>query len=148
MTMNASLARQHASAVLAAPVVSDDDVLARVSAIVEPAHRLQPALWLFFIDKDGIQANVIVPVSDIPAVPELKAIGNLCQVIAHVIGSCVPGGRAVVTLARPGTVQPRQPDRDWLIALRWGMATYGTPIRMLCLATPDGVRELGPVSAT
>jgi hypothetical protein len=34
-----------------------------------------------------------------------------------------------------------------MLALQWGVAAYGTPIRMLCLATPDGVRELGPVTA-
>jgi hypothetical protein len=131
---------------LSVPVVTDDDVIARVTALIEPRQRRRPALWLFFVRPDGSQSQLVIPVSDIPEVPELPLIGNLCQVIAQVIGSSIPGGRAVIILARPGTRQPRKPDREWLRALQWGVATYGTPIRMFCLATPEGVRELGPVA--
>jgi hypothetical protein len=63
------------------------------------------------------------------------------------IGSCAPGGRAVVTLVRPGPGHPRKAAQDWLLALQWGVACYGTSIRMICLATPDAARELGPLAA-
>jgi hypothetical protein len=62
-----------ASDLLATPVRTDADVLARISAIIDAEARAVPALWLFFLGHDGLQNNVVVPVDDIPEFPDPRS---------------------------------------------------------------------------
>lgn len=135
-----------ASDLLAMPVRTDADVLARIGAIIDAEARAVPALWLFFLGHDGLQNNVVVPVDDIPEFPDPRLVANVCYIVTRVLAE-TPGGSAVITLSRPGPADRGEPDLEWLRALQDGAATHQTPIRMLCLATPSGVRELGPVRA-
>lgn len=77
------------------------------------AARHRRTLWLLFLERDGTQADHVMPVDGLPD--------------------------------RPGA--PRRTDADRQLppraAARGG---YATPVRMLCLATPEGVRELGLVT--
>lgn len=136
----------HATEVLATPVRTDADVLARVDAIVDEQARELRTLWLFFIGPDGLQSNVVVPVDPLPDDPDTELVGSLCQIVSEVLSGSLPGGRAVVTLSRPGAAGPGAGDLRWLRALQEGIAGHDTPVRMLCLATPAGVTELGPVA--
>lgn len=139
-------ARQRASDLLPVPVVTDQDVLRRVAAIIDPAARNNRTLWLFFLGPGGRQASLIVPIDDIPEHPAAGSIGNVCYIAAEVLTQASPGGSAVITLSRPGSTRLTDSDRHFLRALQRGASTHATPVRMLCLATPQGVRELGPVS--
>lgn len=131
---------------LAIPVVTDQDVLDRVAAIIDPAARRHRTLWLFFLDHEGSQANLIVPIDDIPERPAAGMIGNVCYIAAEALAQREPGGAVVITLSRPGTTRLTESDRYFLRALQHGASTHATSVRMLCLATPAGVRELGPVT--
>ncbi len=51
----------------------------------------------------------------------------------------------VITLGRPGTPRRTSADTHLLRALQHGASRHATPVRMLVLATPEDVRELGPV---
>lgn len=62
-----SPADRAASELLAVPVITDHDVLARVGAIIDTVARRDRALWLFFLERDGIQANLVMPIDNIPA---------------------------------------------------------------------------------
>jgi hypothetical protein len=74
-------------------------------------------------------------------------IGTVCHVASEVIARCSPGGSVVIALSRPGTAELTSSDIHFLGALQRGASVHGTPVRMLCLATPAGTRELGPASA-
>jgi hypothetical protein len=50
----------------------------------------------------------------------------------------------VLTLCRDGTLELTESDRQWLRLLQGGIKEHAAPVRMLCLATPEGVRALGP----
>jgi len=141
--MNMPLARD----VLAEPVKTDADVLARVAAIISEDARALRTLWLFFLDSRGTQSNVVVPIDDLPGLPDEEFAGGICQIVSQVVAESVPGGTAVVTLSRPGPPVPGEGDLRWAAALRRGAARHETPVRMVCLATPGGVRELGSVAA-
>jgi hypothetical protein len=52
----------------------------------------------------------------------------------------------VITLTRPGPAEFGDVERHWYHVLTDGGRQHDTPLRMLCLATPDGVRELVPPS--
>lgn len=143
--MTNSPARQTAAALLAMPVITDADVLDRVAAIVSPADRRYRTLWLFFLRRDGIQANLVVPIDDLPERPDTAVLDNVCYVASESIAQAPSLAAAVITLSRPGTLRRNDSDRHFLRAFQHGAGRHATPIRMLVLATPEGVRELGPV---
>lgn len=132
--------------VLANPVRTDSDVLARVAAITSGQPPEPRALWLFFIGPDGLQSNVVVPIDPLPAAPDAALVGNVCHIVSEVLSGSLPGGQAVLTLSRSGTAEHTEEDLRWLRALQDGAARHQTPVRMLCLATPAGVSELGPAT--
>jgi len=132
---------------LATPVRTDADVLARVATVIDDEARALHALWLFFLDRDGMQNEVVVPIDCIPELPDPHLAGTVCYVISQLLSGAEPDGSAIITLSRPGMTDLGDADRHWLKALQQGAATHQSPIRMLCLATPGGVRELGPVAA-
>jgi hypothetical protein len=137
------------SELLATPVRTDEDVLARVALIIDDEARRLRALWLFFLDSDGLQNEVVVPIDCIPVLPDPQLVGSVCHVVSGLLSGAArgaPDGSAIITLSRPGMADLADTDRHWLSALQQGAATHRSPIRMLCLATPDGVRELGPVA--
>lgn len=137
--------RQTAPELLAIPVITDQDVLDRVAAIVSPAARQHRTLWLFFLRRDCVQANLVVPIDDIPDRPEAGAIDQVCYVAAESIAQAPSLLSVVITVSRPGTLRRADADRHLLRALQRGAERHATPIRLLVLATPEGVRELGPV---
>ena len=140
-----SPAGQAAPELLAVPVVTDHDVLARVGAIIDPAVRRDRALWLFFLERAGTQANLVVPIDDIPERPDAPSVANVCYVASESVARAPRILSVIITLSRPGTVRRTESDRHILRALQHGAARHATPVRMLVLATPEGVRELGPV---
>jgi hypothetical protein len=140
-----SPARPTAPELLAVPVITDRDVLDRVAAIISPAARRYRTLWLFFLHRDGIQANLVVPIDDIPERPDAGVIGNVCYVAAQSIAQAPSLLSVIITLGRPGPVRRTDADRHLLHVLQHGASRHATPVRMLVLATPEGVRELGPV---
>jgi hypothetical protein len=145
--MTNSPACQGAAERLAGPVISDDDVLGRVGAVIGPAARHRRMLWLFFLERDGTQADPVLPVDGLPGRPGAAA-GHVCYLAAQSIAHAPGLASVVITFTRPGTLQRTDADRHLLRALQHGACRYATPVRMLCLATPDGVRELGPVRPT
>lgn len=132
---------------LATPVRTDADVLARVATVIDEQARALRALWLFFLDREGLQNEVVVPIDCIPVQPDPGLAGSVCYVVTQLLNGAEPEGTAIITLSRPGVNDLGDTDRRWLRALQQGAATHRSPIRMLCLATPGGVRELGPVGA-
>jgi hypothetical protein len=135
-----------AAELLAVPVITDDDVLDRVCAVISPAARRHRALWLFFLQEGGIQANLIVPIDDIPERPDAALVANVCRVASESIAQAATLVSVIITFSRPGPPLPGADDLRLLRALRHGAVKHATPVRLLCLATPDGVSELGPGS--
>ena len=127
------------------PVITDADVLARVDAIIEPEARRERALWLFFLYPDGTQAPAIVPLHDLPEMPAEDDAEVPFHLLRHFYGTADgPDLYFILTIVRDGTTDLTESDRQWLRVLRWGIEEHVTPVRMLCLATPEGVRGLGP----
>jgi len=138
-------ARPAAAGLLAVPVITDADVLERVAAVVSPAARRHRTLWLFFLRRDGTQANIVVPVDEFPARPRASVVGDICHVASASVARAPGLDSVIFTLARPGPPRRTGADRCLLRALRSAASRHATPVRMLVLATPGGVRELGPV---
>jgi hypothetical protein len=145
--MTNSSAGQGCAGLLIAPVTSDGEVLGRVAAVISPAARHRRTLWLLFLTRDGTQADRVMPVGGLPDRPGAAA-AHVCYLASQSIGQSPGLVSVVITLTRSGALQRTDADRHLLRALQHGASRYATPVRMLCLATPDGVRELGPVRPT
>jgi hypothetical protein len=130
------------------PVVTDADVLARVDAIIEPDARRERSLWLFFFYSDGTQAPVIVPLDDMPELPADDDAEVPFHMLRHFYGLDDGGDDLsfVLAICRDGTLELTVSDRQWLRVLQSGITEYAAPVRMICLATPEGVRGLGPAT--
>ena len=127
---------------LTSPLSTDQDVLRRVDRLVDQPSRSNRALWLLFVSSDGVQLPVVVPIDGLPEQPDAQFVGNMCFVIADVLAHQVPGGTAVVVLARPGGETVDDTDRCWSRTIHGAARERGASIRMLCLATQTSVRQL------
>ena len=127
------------------PVITDADVLARVDEVIEPAARRERALWLFFFYSDGTQAPVLVPIDDMPELPGDDDAEVAFHMLRHFYGLTDDDDLSfVLTVCRDGSLEQTDSDRQWLRVLQGGINEYAAPVRMICLATPEGVRDLGP----
>ena len=124
------------------PISTDTEVIDRVDQLIDVEDRRDRSLWLIFLTADGIQLPVVVPVDDMPISPDPDTTGNICHMITHVLRDAAPGGSVVITLVRENGLSVTGPDQQWLMALKSAAATAGLHLRMLCLATRDGTRQL------
>ncbi len=130
----------------ASPVRTDDDVLRRVDLLLDENARQLRSMVLLFLDADGVQLPVVVPIDDVPERPDPLVVGNLCWICAEA-ATRYPGGSAILVLTRPGAAEPDEADRRWYQLLLEAARQHHAPIRMVCLATPVSVRSLsGPSS--
>jgi hypothetical protein len=125
-----------------APLYTDRDVLQRVDYLIDQPSRRQRSVWLAFLSPDGIQLPVVTPIDAAPERPDSRGARNLCHMAAHVLADAAPGGSAVIALTRPGGGTVDDTDRCWFAALHSAARDEVVTIRMLCLATSDGVRQL------
>jgi hypothetical protein len=125
-------------------LLTDTDVLDRVRQLVGPA-TVARQLWIMFVDGDGRQAPVILPISDIPLHPEARVIDNLAAVMA---GMCtdlttdVGRGSVILTLERIGRDSVLAADRRWAAALREACDRAGATLRGVYLSTSGGVHRI------
>ena len=127
---------------LLAPLETDTDVLDRVGQLIDLDSRRDRSLWLMFLAANAVQLPVVVPIDDVPANPDPRDAGSICDMTAHVLNDAAPGGSVVVTLTRERGRTVADSDQQWSAALRAAAAQTGVNLRMICLATTDGVRRL------
>jgi hypothetical protein len=123
---------------------SDADVLDRVGACIDKQSRTGRSLWIMFVDPGGAQLPVLVPIDGVPECPEPDDARAVCHLITQVLNDAAPGGSAVISLTRSGTGHIRESDRRWTSTLLRAAADEDTSLRMVCLATSDGMCQLGP----
>jgi hypothetical protein len=124
-----------------AAIGADAGVLDRVRQVVSQDTERDRLCLLFFAPEED-QLPVVVSIDDLPADPDPGTAGSICDVIANVLGRAVPGSSAAVALVRPNDVSVTDADLQWLMALRAATERAALNLRMLCLATRDGVRRL------
>jgi hypothetical protein len=126
------------------PLTTDEEVLARVRTVVGAARTRQ--LWILFVDGDGRQSPVVVPIADVPHRPEPRGLAGLTRVLRGLRGELVTDrgpGAVIVARERPGGDTVLDADREWAAALAETCRTAGVALRATVLSTPGGVRWLG-----
>lgn len=131
----------------APPLLTDADVLERVRELVGPAcvHR---QLWAMWVDGDGRQAPVMMPVEDLPSRPDERLLDGLCSVLGglrdELRTDAGPGG-VILTVERFGPDRVGTVDQLWAAALGDCCVHAGMQLRGTFLSTPGGVRPLPPL---
>ena len=126
------------------PIRSDEELTARWANVLEPLVFTARSLWLTWIDHDGMALPVVLPIDDIPLVPDPEMLEGLRRVHVGVARSHLPsGGRLAMALCRPGRPEVTEDDEAWAEALR--VAFDGVPVApypSLHLAAGGHVGEL------
>ncbi len=125
-------------------LLTDADVLERVEQLVGRA-TVARQLWVMFVDGDGKQAPVIMPISDLPLRPEARVIDNLAAVLAGMCADLtteVGSGTVILTLERIGRDAVLAVDRQWAAALREACDRAGAALRGVYLSTSGGVHRI------
>jgi hypothetical protein len=117
-------------------------ILDRIGQLIPPPAREWRSLVLFFLDGDARTLPVVVPVDDLPEDPEPAVIGNLCWILSQVLGEQEPEASVVIMLTRPGAAEPDRGDLIWRDRMSDAATRQGARVRLICLATPDGLLGL------
>jgi hypothetical protein len=120
------------------PLTTDEEVLARVRLLVGAAHALQ--IWIMFVDGDGRQSPVVVPIADIPR-PD--ALARVLRGLRNELTTDHGPGAVIVTRERTGDDAVLATDRGWAAMIVDVCRTAGVALRATLLSTPGGVRWLG-----
>ncbi len=125
-------------------LLTDADVIDRVRDLVGPACT-DHQLWIMFVDGDGRQAPVVMPVSGLPDRPDPGGTSGLDHVLASVrddLATDLGPGSVILTLERLGPDLTLPRDRDWAQALTDACIAARVELRGIFLSTRGGVRRL------
>lgn len=125
-------------------LLTDADVLARVSSLVGRAC-VDRQLWIMFVDGDGRQTPVVVPVSDNPHRPLPHLLTGLTEVLRGLradLATDLSPGSVILTVERRGQERASTLDRDWVAALVRTCHAAEIGLRGVFLSSDAGVRRL------
>jgi len=98
-------------------------------------------LWVIFLDGDVRLQPPIMPIEDLPALPDRRMVANLALALGH-LHETGDFASAALLLSRPGPAQMTDADRQWARVLREEFAAISSwPVH---LATRDRVQVFAP----
>jgi len=126
------------------PVRTAAELTERWARLLSPPVFRRRELWLAWLDDDGLMLPVVVPVDDVPLVPDLPMLDGLKQVNAGVLDDHLDGrGTLAMALCRPGVPAVRDDDRVWADTLgaaldgRWSLHLAAGGIVTPLVEPPD-----------
>jgi hypothetical protein len=100
------------------PVRTAAELTRRWETLLDPPVFSARSLWLTWLD-DRLMLPLVIPVDDIPAVPDRPMLANLAQVCESIVESHVAGlGHVALALCRPGRPKATKDDEAWERGLR------------------------------
>ncbi|WP_146192441.1 hypothetical protein [Cellulomonas sp. WB94] len=115
------------------------DVLMRV---VGPERDGPPALWFLVLDAADQVLPLVLPIAEVPTVPDAVVAANLVHVLASVLEHDAPGGSVVVGYVRRGGGDLGAFEAGWSSALHVGAHREAVRIRAEAAIGRDRARIL------
>ena len=130
------------------PIRSAEELTRRWAGLLEPPIFGARSLWLNWLD-DGLMLPVVVPVDDIPLVPDSRLLSGLVQVHDGVADAHIAGeAHLAMALCRPGRPAITADDDEWAEGLREALEDQIEGTWSLHVAAAGLVTELvAPYSA-
>lgn len=126
---------------LETPVLTDDDMHARIVTIVGPA--MFPQLWLLFFTPLGYQLPLVVPLADPEeGLPESEQCEVMLSALAGAAREMADHPCGVLVIERPDQTTIRTRDQKWARRLHVASNTVGLPLRGAYISLASGVRPL------
>ncbi|WP_104524618.1 hypothetical protein [Blastococcus atacamensis] len=101
------------------PVRSAAELTSRWSALLDPPEFAARSLVLTWFASDGRQEPMVIPVEDVPRVPDVALLVDVRQLHESVLTGQLGGrGHLALALCRPGSGSPTPDDEAWVEALR------------------------------
>jgi hypothetical protein len=105
-----------------APVRTPTELTARWSDLLAPSVFAGRSLWLAWMQPDGVMLPLLIPVDDLPRLPEPALVDGLRTMHDAVVAtSGADRLHLALALARPGGPPVTRPDVAWSEALRTGV---------------------------
>lgn len=124
------------------PIRTDNDLLARWQELMGAGGFARRSLWLIFVNDRGEQAELIMPIDDIPMLPDPKEVAGIAELIAGVRDR-LDVAQVPLLLSRPGPSYITEGDRRWAMALTEALRDQ-RPHWPIHLATCDRVQVFAP----
>jgi hypothetical protein len=100
------------------PICSAAELTNRWATLLEPPIFGARSLWLMWLGADGRVLPIVVPIEELPQLPDDGLLAGLQQVHAGVAADHLDGeGHLALALCRPGRPQPSQDDERWAARL-------------------------------
>ena len=123
------------------PLTTDALIEQRVDSLIGRAQNRQ--IWLLFLDRNHVQAPLVMPVSDIPVAPRADDLDNWCELLRGTT-EAVDAGDVIVVIERYASERLTDADRGWARLLSDGCTVAGVTLRAVVLSHRNGVRLLAP----
>ena len=125
------------------PLLTDDDIRRRIETVIAPALR-DGTLWLLFLDGDQRQSSVVVPIEDLPPLPDglVDNLGGILEEVLPDLATDMGPGSVVLVRERLGPDEVRAADRTWADALTSMCRVRDVVLRGIYLVTPTATRSL------
>ena len=102
----------------AAPIRSAAELTDHWTALLDPPVFGTRSLWLMWLRDDGLPLPVLIPIDDIPRLPDRALLSGLLAVHDGISEEHLDGGgRLAMTLCRPGRPEITEDDDAWVDAL-------------------------------
>lgn len=98
------------------PIRTEHDLFERWEDLMGGGGFGRRSLWLIFLDDDGRQSDLIVPIDDIPMLPDPRDVAAITDLIARIRDE-VGVAEVPMLISRPGPSEMTEGDCRWAVAL-------------------------------
>lgn len=124
------------------PITDVDGLRQRWRSLVGTERFGRRSLWLIFLDAEGIQLPIVMPIDDVPARPDRTMLAGLGEILGQVRIADRHVASVAMLLSRPGDDAATAADWTWARELGRVLSRAGMPTWPLHLATNDQVQRI------
>ncbi|SDC17483.1 hypothetical protein SAMN05216410_1326 [Sanguibacter gelidistatuariae] len=122
-------------------IASDHEALKHLAGLVGDCSD-DAVLWVTFLSADDRALALVLPIDDLPSMPDNATTAALAAAMRDVVGKVYPGAQALVAIVRPTGGDYGDHERSWADALWRAADATGWSIRMIAAVGADRSRVL------